>query len=616
MRILGSLLLLLAVFTAPLAAQDGDRSLDWNEITVQAHLDADGRLRVKERQVMVLTGDWNGGERRFDLRHGQHIEMHSLTRIEPQSGERVALTRAEPDDVDEYDWADGDLLRWRSRAQSAPPFDNAELTYELDYSIWPVLAPAGDGKYVLRHDFAFADRAGVIRHFEVDFTLDEAWATPFGNHIRESGGPLQPDRGYVLTVEMTHAEGEVVLAGAGSASLIVRAAVTAGAAAIPLILLVGLRRRDRDLDRIAPIVPPARIDADWLEREIFIHPAEVVGTAWDRAVGPAEVSALLARLVAEGRLASRVEPGEEDDDEPVLHLRRLAPLASFLEHERELLEALFFDDGDETDTGAIREHYAEKGFDPAAIIRKPLLEMLAALPGEGGLSWSWKGPALVMLVGALAIFLVPEAPGRLPIALVGIALVGTVALITLALADAFGKRVTARRGLQFATVLAITIPAVLLVAFALIPHSVDGPFGFYRPGEGILLGFLTLLAGLGSLTLAFSTPNESVERLGYRRRLVSARQYFQQELDAPEPSLRDDWFPYLLAFGLSEDVDRWFEVHESARTSGDPGAVIIAGAGSAGGSAGGWTGGGPQFGGGSFGGGGGGGGGNFTGGRF
>ena len=105
-------------------------------------------------------------------------------------------------------------------------------------------------------------------------------------------------------------------------------------------------------------------------REIFARPAEVVGTAWDRAVGAPEVSALLARLVSEGRLASRVEPGEDaEDDEPVLHLRRLAPLDTFAEHERKLLEALFFHDRDETDTETVREHYKKDGFDPASIIR-------------------------------------------------------------------------------------------------------------------------------------------------------------------------------------------------------------------------------------------------------
>lgn len=554
---------------------------------------------------MVFTGEWSGGERRFTVRHGQRLELHSVTRIDTQSGEAIALTRSEPDEVDEYDWADSNVLRWRSRSQSAPPFDGDELVYELDYSLWPVLAPSGDGTYVLQHDFAFADRAGAIAHFQVDLTLDEAWTTPIGNHIRESAGPLEPGRGYVVTLEMTHAEGEVALAGARPASPIVRGAVAAAAVAVPIILLIGLRRRDRELDQVAPLVPAAQIDADWLGREIFARPAEVVGTAWDRAVGAPEVSALLARLVSEGRLASRVEPGEDaEDDEPVLHLRRLAPLDTFAEHERKLLEALFFHDRDETDTETVREHYRKDGFDPASVIRKPLLARLAELPGEAGLPRRWMSSAALMLIGILAVFLVPDSPGRLPVAIVGVGVTLALTLIALPVADAFGKRVTARAGLRFAAVLIVGIAAAPLVATAVVPHSVEGPFGFYRPGEGVLLGFLILLAGLGSLTLALSRPSESIERLAYRRRLVSARRFFQQELEAEEPRLKDDWFPYLLAFGLSEDVDRWFEAHAPRRSPSDAGALVIAGGSAAGGSGGGWTGGGPQFGGGSFAGGG------------
>ena len=314
------ILLTTVLLATPLAAQDS-RSLHWREIQVTAHLDEDGRLRIRERQAMVFDGPWNGGERRFDVRPGQQLELHGVTRIDAASGESIALTRSEPDQVDEYDWAEEHLLRWRSRADSDPPFSGDEIVYELDYSIWPVLAPEGDGEYELRHDFAFADRAGVIERFQVDLTLDDAWSTPFGNHIQETAAQLEPGRGYVLTVPLTRAAGEPALAGSEGAPALIRIAVGAGALAVPLLVLLGLRRRGRELDLLAPLVPHDDIDAAWLEREIFSRPAEVVGTAWDRAVGGAEVSALLARLVGEGKLSSRVE---EEDGEPVLHLRRLA----------------------------------------------------------------------------------------------------------------------------------------------------------------------------------------------------------------------------------------------------------------------------------------------------
>lgn len=40
------------------------REVRWDNIEVSAHLGAAGDLRVTETQTMVLTGEWNGGERR------------------------------------------------------------------------------------------------------------------------------------------------------------------------------------------------------------------------------------------------------------------------------------------------------------------------------------------------------------------------------------------------------------------------------------------------------------------------------------------------------------------------------------------------------------------------
>jgi hypothetical protein len=43
------------------------RELHWERIEVDARLDAAGRLVVVETQKIVFTGDWNGGERRFNI---------------------------------------------------------------------------------------------------------------------------------------------------------------------------------------------------------------------------------------------------------------------------------------------------------------------------------------------------------------------------------------------------------------------------------------------------------------------------------------------------------------------------------------------------------------------
>src|SRR5205814_10625110 len=106
-------------------------------------------------------------------------------------------------------------------------------------------------------------------------------------------------------------------------------------------------------------------------------------------------------------------------------------------------------------------------------------------------------------------------------------------------------------------------------------------------------------------TLALSTAvmhalrtNQSSAKLALRKRLASARRYFAQQLKSSDPHLRDDWFPWLVAFGLGDNVDAWFR--SSARSSTSSSFTKSDSASSStGGSSGGWSfsGGGGAFGG-------------------
>ncbi|HEX6926624.1 MAG TPA: hypothetical protein VF167_14475 [Longimicrobiaceae bacterium] len=607
-----TLLLLWLTLSVPASAQQEEANLHWNELSVQAHLDAEGRLHLREVQAIEFDGAWNGGQRRFDIRRGQKLVLDGITRVDRASGERFELVEVddEPAEIDQFEWSDKEIVRWRSRLETDPPFDNQELVYELRYVLWPVLMRAEDGGYRLAHDFAFPDRNGVIERFQVDLTLDPAWESPFGSHIRETASDLPPDRGYSLVVPLRNTAADAPLAAPPPAPAWTRTAVIAGALLIPLLVLLALLRRGRDLARAAPLTPPEEIDAEWLERHIFVHPPEIVGTAWDRAVSEAEVAALLARLVEEGKLSSRVEPDEKG--EPVLHLRRIAPLDAFAPHERDLLEALFVDDSEETSTTAVREHYQDKGFDPAAKIRKALEERLEGLPGPGRVPRRVLGGAGLFLAGIALTLVVPDRPGRWPVVVVCLAAAVLSAALATLLAGQLARRVTHRGGVMVGTVLALGAPAALLVLLANGPLAREEVAAFYRPGAGLLLALLVVLAGVGMLASAFAQPTETVERLGFRRRLVSARRFFLAELERPEPRLRDAWFPYLLAFGLGEQVDRWVRAFGKEGGKGTTAALAGAAGAASGGrpasSSSGWTGGGPQFGGGSFAGGGAGGG--------
>jgi hypothetical protein len=80
--------------------------------------------------------------------------------------------------------------------------------------------------------------------------------------------------------------------------------------------------------------------------------------------------------------------------------------------------------------------------------------------------------------------------------------------------------------------------------------------------------------GAALLALAFfnsvinqARSRERAQGIALRKRLASVRRYFQEELEKPQPALRDEWFPYVLAFGLDKDARDWFKAHGGKSTS-------------------------------------------------
>ena len=96
------------------ATRLAQRELSWDALDVSARLDADGVLHVTEQQTIVFDGDWNGGERAFNLRPRQTFEFAGMERLDLQLGTRVPLVEDRRlDDIDEYALIDGRTLRWR-----------------------------------------------------------------------------------------------------------------------------------------------------------------------------------------------------------------------------------------------------------------------------------------------------------------------------------------------------------------------------------------------------------------------------------------------------------------------------------------------------------------------
>ena len=150
------------------------KELHWRAIEVAARLESDGTLAVSEVQRMVFTGDWNGGERKFRLAAGQTLTLDRMVRLEPGSDTGTELRRGSLDEVDHYDLAAADTVRWRSRLPSDPEFDGTDLGYRLDYRITGALRQTGERSYQLDHQFAFTDRDGVIERLVVRLTLGPA----------------------------------------------------------------------------------------------------------------------------------------------------------------------------------------------------------------------------------------------------------------------------------------------------------------------------------------------------------------------------------------------------------------------------------------------------------
>jgi hypothetical protein len=199
-RIFASGVLAATVLAAP-SVRAQARELHWKSLDVKARLDADGVLHVRERQHMVMTGDWNGGERTFRLVGSQQLTLERVTREDPVTGAVHPLREADLSQVDAYRWTDGRRLRWRSRLPSAPPFQDTSLVYVLEYTLTDVLTRDRD-RYLLAHDFAFADRAGRIDSHVVDLDLDPVWTVEQGQRLHFDAGALPPGTGHVVRLQL------------------------------------------------------------------------------------------------------------------------------------------------------------------------------------------------------------------------------------------------------------------------------------------------------------------------------------------------------------------------------------------------------------------------------
>jgi hypothetical protein len=591
--------LLAAAF--PLAAQE--KALHWSEVAVRAHLDAEGTLHVAERQTIVFTGDWNGGYRSFRLGRRHRLQLERLVRIDP-AGQTVPLVEGNLDEVDHYAWTDSKTLRWRSRLPSDPPFQNTALTYEIDYTLAHILWKS-DGLYHLDNNFVFVDREGLIQHFTLDLGFDPAWAA----------APVHLERTDLFPNEDVLVRKDLALQGAAEPAGIREAAPATLRGALFLAALVAMawlyfrfREAEAALGRWKPTGVPESPDPAWLETNLFSYLPEEVGALWDRKVGPPEVAATLARLVAEGKLASEVVPartvfGLVRIGRDVLRLRRLAPLPEFVGHEKKLVEGLFFGGRTEVDTDEIRKHYKSTGFNPANVIREALERRLADRAElQAKTPPPQRRPTLFLLLAVALCFLLNGLPLSWQPSLVLALVISALSLLLyvpgLIVAVFWRNRVERLdAGSLFFLLPGLAVFGLCLGA-AFFSELFPESGSFLLPGLFDSLGLALIPVTVLNSLLNNARSREGAETIRRRQTLAAGRRWLQRELRRPQPALRDDWFPYLLAFGLNSEVDRWFRSFGGTAVSS--GGIVSSSStfgGGSGGGGGGWTGGGGAFGG-------------------
>jgi uncharacterized membrane protein YgcG len=544
-------LLMWAVVPRVLLAQ---RELSWDELAVTARLDADGVLDVAERHAMVFTGDWNGGERVFNVRPRQKLDFLGMERLDA-TGTPQALreTSVVPNNVDEFVLTNARTLRWRSRLPSDPPFAKTRLTYVLRYRLSGILLKDAE-QYRLDHDFAFPDRAGPIARFSLDLALDPVWQPLSDVRERYTAGPLAPGRSFVLTIPLRYT-------GTGSpAALDTRRPpeVVGAVAAILGVFALGVVAffvREQSLGRFAP-VSAAGIDSRWIEQEILAHPAEVIGAAWDDKVGAPEVVALIARMTGEGKLESQASGTS-------MTLRLKVDRETLDGHERALVDGLFFGGRTETSTAAVQQHYKNKGFDPAQAISGDLNKRVHDVvpPGEQRVWWL---PTVVLLLAGAGLlgwtaYSYPDLRAG-PFVMVFVLVFGSILLQI----PGWLFRARMDRGMVAAAL--SMIPAFLVSAGA-------AAFFWIIVGSGQVELPWTMIAGIAAWVMCLSNASinglksrQTAGAIAFRKRLTAGRRFFETELAKPNPALRDNWYPWLLAFGLEKQVDSWSTRDESAAT--------------------------------------------------
>lgn len=350
-RLLRDFLLLFLLFPGTYLLSQ-TKTLDWDQIEVDAYLDKDGSLEITETQSIRFSGDWNGAYRRYDLGLGEKIKFISLDR-KLENGTWISLKSGPLYYTDEFQY---DQLRheikWRSRMPGDKPFDNTILVYKIKMKYFGILRREGGDNFRLDHDFGFSDRKGNIGRMSIQLKLHEIWKIPgkFENSLTfVSNSPLPPDQKMTVSLDLKYTGNEIESLSPSP----IRIYFFRGIELILILFGLGILNFLLYLyaRKIGIMDEPIRIDS-W---KLFYEKLSDTKPEYVAILAESGMTETwMTRLINEGKL--QLSYSEKTN----IILRKLVEDDAFFETDQKILKALFVNGGKEISSNQIKEYYKSK----------------------------------------------------------------------------------------------------------------------------------------------------------------------------------------------------------------------------------------------------------------